>query len=270
MAKDYIVSVPQAPLLLKADPSSQLADEALYGMKLNIIKRQGDWCLVDMEYKYKGWIHQSSISDQDVREWLSKRNAFVQSPFAEVMPESTYKGRPLINLPRGSSLVLLEDACQTEGWCKVELQSGQEGYCRTEWIRPHKTLPDPKDEEALRKAVLADALSYMGTHYKWGGKSPAGIDCSGLTFMAYYMNGVTIYRDAVIKPGYLVHEIEESTAKPGDLLFFPGHIALYLGDGRYVHSTGSQGGVVINSLNSSAEDFHESLRKDLYAWGSIF
>ena len=37
----------------------------------------------------------------------------------------------------------------------------------------------------------------------------------------------------------------------GDLLYFPGHIAMYIGDGKYIHSTGKagSGGVVINSLN---------------------
>ncbi|WP_430885543.1 NlpC/P60 family protein [Fusibacter sp. JL216-2] len=270
MSKNYIVISPFADLLLKPSQTSELADQALYGMKLNIVERQDDWCLVEMEYKYKGWMHRSDISKKSPTDWMDKCNAYVQSPFAEIMPEASYRGRPLLNIPKGSRLFLMEDDCDIQGWCKVQLHDGRQGHCRSEWIRPYKSLPNPKDESALRQRLVSDALSYMGTHYKWGGKSPAGIDCSGLTFMAYWINGISIYRDAVIQPDYLVHEISEATAKPGDLLYFPGHIALYLGKGQYVHSTGSQGGVVQNSLIEGSNNFHESLRKDLYAWGSIF
>ena len=270
MPKEYIVSSPLAPLLLEPEPRSELVDEAIYGMKLEILQTQNQWCFVEMEYRYKGWMYRSDISEESPSDWISKRNAYVQSPFAEIMPEATYRGRPLLNIPRGSCLILLDEDCQSEGWCKVKLHDGRQGYCRTEWIRPHSALPHKSDHNALRRAITADALSYMGTHYKWGGKSPAGIDCSGLTFMAHWLNGIAIYRDAVIESDYLVQEIGEERAKLGDLLYFPGHIALYLGGGQYVHSTGSQGGVVINSLNKTSERFHESLYKDLYAWGSIF
>ena len=70
--------------------------------------------------------------------------------------------------------------------------------------------------------------SYLGAQYRWGGKTPLGIDCSGIVSMAYLLNGVTIYRAAAIKSGFALHEISLEAAKPGDLLFFPGHVAMYL------------------------------------------
>ena len=53
---------------------------------------------------------------------------------------------------------------------------------------------------------------------------------------------------------------------------FPGHVALYLGEGRYIHSTGAaaSGGVVINSLEPSDPLYREDLVKCLYAVGSVF
>ncbi len=65
MSKNYIVISPFADLLLKPSQTSELADQALYGMKLNIVERQDDWCLVEMEYKYKGWMHRSDISKKE-------------------------------------------------------------------------------------------------------------------------------------------------------------------------------------------------------------
>lgn len=127
-------------------------------------------------------------------------------------------------------------------------------------------------EQQFREQVAETALSYLGVQYRWGGKSTAGIDCSGLTSTSYMLNGVLTYRDAQIQEGFPVHKISPEQIKKGDLLYFPGHIALYLGDGRYVHSTGQigSGGVVINSLNPQDEDYREDLVQCLKAVGSIF
>jgi cell wall-associated NlpC family hydrolase len=112
----------------------------------------------------------------------------------------------------------------------------------------------------------------MGTQYRWGGKSTLGIDCSGLCQMAYMLNGIIIYRDAKIMEGFPIHEIPFEEVKPCDLLFFPGHVAMYMGNGKYVHSTGKNGsdGVVINSFNPKDSDFREDLYQSLKAVGSIF
>ena len=99
-----------------------------------------------------------------------------------------------------------------------------------------------------------------------------GIDCSGLTSMAYMLNGVYIYRDAALKPGFLVRQIPYEHMKPGDLLYFQGHIAMYIGNDEYVHSTARAGsdGVVVNSLSPCSEMFRLDLAQSMYAVGSVF
>ena len=69
-----------------------------------------------------------------------------------------------------------------------------------------------------------------------------------------------------------MHQIPFADKKRGDALYFPGHIALYLGEGRYIHSTGASasGGVVINSLDPADPLYREDLVKSLYAVGSVF
>ena len=128
------------------------------------------------------------------------------------------------------------------------------------------------DEMKFRMGLCDIAKRYLGTQYRWGGRSGAGIDCSGLVSTAYRRCGIHIYRDAKIVEGWPRHQISLENAKPGDALYFPGHIALYLGDGSYIHSTARAGsnGVVINSLNPEAPDYREDLVKSLYAVGTIF
>ena len=89
---------------------------------------------------------------------------------------------------------------------------------------------------------------------------------------AYMQCGVLIYRDAKLVEGWPMHKIPLEQAKRGDALYFPGHIALYLGEGRYIHSTGAarSGGVVLNSLDPAAPLYREDLVKSLYAVGSLF
>ena len=131
-------------------------------------------------------------------------------------------------------------------------------------------------ESALRQEIADRALSFLGTQYRWGGKTAMGIDCSGLAFMSYLLCGILIYRDARIMPGFPVREIPmgnpAETAKKGDLLFFPGHVAVSLGEGRFVHATAYPGCgcVTVNSLNEKDPDYRMDLREKLIAVGSIF
>ena len=75
-------------------------------------------------------------------------------------------------------------------------------------------------EEAFRDAVCAQAKKYLGTEYRWGGKSGRGIDCSGLVSSAYMQCGVLIYRDARIVEGWPMHQIPLQT-KAGRCPLFP-------------------------------------------------
>lgn len=149
-------------------------------------------------------------------------------------------------------------------------------------------------EERFRERLVQEAFGYLGTQYRWGGRAAEGIDCSGLVSMAYLRSGVLIYRDAAIAAGYAMERIpalfEEAVGeqgeavrrfslenlssgllKKGDALYFPGHIAMYIGDGRYIHSTARAGsnGVVVNSLRPADPDFREDLLHCLYAVGGV-
>ena len=89
--------------------------------------------------------------------------------------------------------------------------------------KPEKS-EEQKDEEK-RAAVIAEAKKHMGVPYRWGGTSPSGWDCSGYTQYVYGKNGIDLPRTtgAQRNAGKVISAKE---AKPGDLVWIPGHIGI--------------------------------------------
>ncbi|MCI9446961.1 MAG: hydrolase [Lachnospiraceae bacterium] len=93
-------------------------------------------------------------------------------------------------------------------------------------------------------AVVQYALGFVGNPYVWGGKDPnTGADCSGFTSYVYAHFGISI-------PSYsysqrsVGREVSYANAKPGDLICYSGHVAIYMGNGQIVHAKGTAYGIV--------------------------
>jgi len=265
-----IINIPVASLLSKPEMMAGLEDEVLYGTRVEIIEAHDNgFSKVMTEYDYEGYIH-----NENFIECISQNERWIiTSPFADVMPAPDIKQRAIFNLPRGSFIFGAERG--EDGWSRVVLADGRYGYIRTGQIRRwHHVNAGNIAEFTFRQNVLETAFNYFDKPYRWGGRTPAGIDCSGLAFMAYFLNGVTVYRDSSIErsieKGFPTRKIALGEAKMGDLLYFPGHIAIYLGDGRFIHSSHSNDGVSVNSLNLDDDDFRADLKETLICAGTVF
>ncbi|MFC7466229.1 NlpC/P60 family protein [Brachybacterium sp. GCM10030252] len=94
-----------------------------------------------------------------------------------------------------------------------------------------KSAPAPS--AAKGSSVLATARSGIGTPYVYGGASPSGWDCSGFVQWVYAQHGVSLPHSAggQASAGTV---IPKSQAKPGDLVYKPGHIGIYAGGNTFV------------------------------------
>ena len=269
---DVVFIAPVSSLMKGAGTTGELADEALYGMAAPIVDKENGMLKVNMRYRYEGFVEpQCVIYDVDVKEWEQRASYRVIAPFADIQEEPSFQSNAITTLPRGALLEIGDPFYDEKGkseWLSAILADGQNGFVRSHSVRLARKWQE-LDPERMRKNVIADAMLYMGAQYRWGGKSHYGIDCSGLTAMAYMLNGLFIYRDARIVEGYPVKEISAEAAQPADMLFWPGHIGLYLGDGLYIHATGKSSGVVINSLKPEHPEYREDLAI-VEKWGSVF
>ena len=118
-------------------------------------------------------------------------------------------------------------------------------------------LPAGARHEAVGLAVAHTALAALGAPYRWGATGRGGaFDCSGLIWRAFARHGVTVPRVSweQARAGVPVRR-SLNALEPGDLLTFsrePGgpveHVGLYVGAGRFVHSSGGDGAVVVTPL----------------------
>lgn len=246
---------------LKKEPGfeQELSDETLFGRSVKILEEaENGWYLVETDYIYKGYIHESQLYiDDNCSKWDKEANYIFNWGIGDIMAEPKYQSFPILQLTKGAIIKLTGE--KKEQWVEVELPNGKTGWTRKDFIKERIRPGSLIVEETIREKVVETALTYLGTQYRWGGKSPLGIDCSGLCSISYLINGIVIYRDSQIKEEFGMRRISKEEMKKGDLLYYPGHVAMYIGNDKYVHSTGKSSGVVINSLNPKDSEYREDL-----------
>ncbi len=86
--------------------------------------------------------------------------------------------------------------------------------------------------------AVAVAKAQVGDPYRYGGTGPGSFDCSGLVQYAWRKAGVRIPRVTHSQYARIRKKVSFSQLKPGDLVFFSGrgHVGMYVGKGRFVHS----------------------------------
>lgn len=102
-------------------------------------------------------------------------------------------------------------------------------------------------------ALVTAAEKYLGVPYVWGGVSPSGMDCSGLTVLAFK----AAYKVTPPRTTYgqevwsKLARVTREDLSPGDLVFWPGHVAIYAGGGRVIHAPRPGKSVKYEGLNTA-------------------
>ncbi|MBR0231321.1 MAG: C40 family peptidase [Clostridia bacterium] len=243
-----VVCLPSATLYSEPQLFSEQTDEMLYGDEVEILEEQGGFCRVRTDYGYEGWCVR-----QAVFELLHKPEYYITVPFADLLFEGKNYYHAPISLPMGARLDYGPGHDGRYGL--AVLPSKRIYFIHRNHVAPLSAVKTLTRAE-LRESVARVALSYLGVQYRWGGRTHAGVDCSGLCFNACRFNGVDIWRDADVEKTKNLKKIPLEEAQKGDLLFFEGHMALYLGEGKFVHASASAGKVIVSEVAQCGELFN--------------
>lgn len=252
--------------------AARQVDEVLYGMPVTLLQPPEDgWCRVRTPWGSEGYLAESGLWSEGAQQWQALGKMAARAPFVDVLAAAGQESERLATLPRGG-LVHPVGEVDDEGWLPVELPDRQRGFVKTGNMMPQMTHWKNTPEDKLREALGTTALSYLGAQYRSGGRSPMGIDAGGLVMMAYLLNGSMVCCRPELCEGFDLAPVPREKLGMGDVLYFAGHVAMYLGDERYVHASPQNGsdGVVINSLDAASPFYREDLAKGIVACGSLF
>ncbi len=102
--------------------------------------------------------------------------------------------------------------------------------------------------------VLSIAAKYEGIMYVYGGTTPSGFDCSGFVGYVYRQVGISLPRTSSAQRAATTR-ISRSEAVPGDLVFLPGHVGIYAGDGMMWDSPRTGRSIGKHEIYSSSATF---------------
>lgn len=246
--KFALVKISVANMRTNPGHARELCSQVIMGTPVKLLEKDGDWYKVQSPDGYTGWIVDNSLQTITTDTYADWRKA------PRLVMTANYQIRlytdPTTNCMR-STVTDLVNGCIVEGpletaagRVKVALPDGRTGWGDAASFTP---AIDWADQTFDAGKILTMAYSMEGQPYLWGGTSTKSLDCSGLSKVSYFSNGIMLMRDASqqARTGTRIEAADWRSCKPGDLLFFGNpdtgkvtHVAIYDHDGNYVHSSG--------------------------------
>jgi len=265
-----VINLSVANIRSKPDHPAELATQSILGTPIKVLKKGEDgYYLVQTPDNYISWLDDDGftfMTEDNWKEWISSSKIIYTKEYGFSYSEADVNSQTVSDLVAGNLLKIMgEDS----DFYLVNYPDGRVAYIKKDEAKLfndwYNTL-NPTGE-----TILKTAYRFMGIPYLWGGTSTKGMDCSGFTKTVYYLNGIVLQRDASqqVNNGELVDTKDGwQNLQPGDLLFFGRkakenheeritHVAIYIGDGDFIHAAGR---VKINSFNPE-KSYYSDYRK---------
>lgn len=207
------------PVRSEANDASEMVTQLLYGDHFKIIEERKKWVRIRIAFDhYEGWIDK-------------KQAKFITEEIYNACQNNAAYSADLID-------IVNLDEQQVQSICVGS------NVAASKILSHHFEGRFQTGQNLMRSQLLDTAMLYLNAPYLWGGKTPFGIDCSGLTQMVYKTNGIMLNRDASQQAlqGQTLSFIEETQI--GDLAFFDNqegniiHVGIMMGDNYIIHAHG--------------------------------
>ena len=214
---DLQIIEPIADLRRAPSHDAALDTQALYGERVTVYETSDEgWAWGQLARDgYVGYLPASALAKPGPAPTHS-----VIVPRTLAFPTADIKKPPRSALPLGAQLTIVRQderfAVAANGWHLPASHVAPLGYTEADFV--------PVAER------------FLGTPYLWGGKSILGIDCSGLVQVALHAAGVASPRDSDMQETALGRAVELKALARGDLLFWPGHVAIACDGTTMIHA----------------------------------
>ena len=229
MPKYGICNLSVIPCREEASDKSQMVTQLLFGESFEILAKRKQWRQIRNGLDgYESWVDEKQFIEIDANayEALNKTMPVCASDLIQIVKHE--KSGSMIPVLAGSSL---------PNYHQGHIAFGTETYDFDGEI-------NHPDEDEARKQLVDFAMVFRNAPYLWGGRSPFGIDCSGLIQVLYKMVGISMQHDAYqqAEQGHTLSFVEE--ADIGDLAFFDNdeghiiHVGMMIGPNVIIHAAG--------------------------------
>ncbi|MBQ9813915.1 MAG: C40 family peptidase [Thermoguttaceae bacterium] len=247
-----LVNFSSIQLQKKPDHASEWGTQSVMGTPVRILKKEGGWVLIQNDDGYLGYATSGSVAaktEEEFEAWLRAKKVVWLENYGFIYAEPRLDAPTISDLTPICALVWKDETVEN-GFYRVETPDGRLGWIPQkgameydEWLNSRELTAD---------ALIATARRFLGSPYVWGGATSKGMDCSGLVSLTFRINGFNILRDvSQIRREGIDVDVSQGykNFQPGDLLIFGQkrsngtyswrHVAIYEGDGRFVHSATS-------------------------------
>lgn len=207
-----LCSVPRTAMRAAADPAAVAVSELLYGEAFDVFDIAGEWAFGrSVHDRYTGWVRAATLAEP-----AADPTAVITAAIAPLFSAEDIKSAVIAELPFGARV------SGVPGDRFLAVSGG--GYLHNRHLAP---LPADHVQVAAR---------FTGAPYLWGGRTPAGVDCSGLVQATLAAFGTAAPRDSDMQQGELGREIAFEDRRRGDIVFFPGHVGILVDADTLLHA----------------------------------
>lgn len=204
---------------LLRDPGGARDRQLLYGAEVLVYEEHDGYAYVEAQHDgYVGYVSQNALGP-----WAEPTH-MVSVPATHLYPKANLKTHEIMSLSFGARLRVVGIQGKFH-----ETSDGH--FVPMQHIRPIDTLSDdPVDVAQL----------FLGVPYLWGGNSVKGLDCSALVQASLMACGVAAPGDSDLQEKALGRVLSDAeTLKRGDLIFWPGHVAIAVDHEMLIHANGN-------------------------------